>query len=308
MGEPEILIVGAGPAGMTAGMYASRAGHRTLVIEKELVGGQVARTATVENYPGFAEPVDAVELVSRMEAQARRFGCRFETGEVTGIDLSASGLEVQTTLGVFKPGAVLICTGTRPRPLGVEDEERFVGRGISYCAICDGPLFRDKEVAVVGGGDSALAEANYLTRFCRRVYLIHRRDEFRAAKVCQERTRQNPKIELLLSRVVVGLEGGERLERLKIKDLKSGAVTDLPVAALFIYVGLIPNTGWCRGAVQLDEEGFIITDENLQTSLPGVFAAGDVRRKSLRQIATAVGDGALAAMMAHEFLQNPGPR
>ncbi len=306
MGEPEVLIVGAGPAGMTAGIYAARAGRRTVLIESELVGGQVAKTAIVENYPGFAEPIEAVELVARMEAQARRFGCQFETGEVTGIDRSAQGLEVKTTIGNFNPGAVIICTGTRPRPLGVEGEERFVGRGISYCAICDGPLFRDQAVAVVGGGDSALAEANYLTRFCSRVYLIHRRDEFRAAKVCQERTRQNPKIELLLSRVVTKFNGTNRLESLEIKDLKNGAVTSLPVAALFIYVGLAPNTAWCQGMLNLDEAGFIITDENLQTSLPGVFAAGDVRRKALRQIATAVGDGALAAMMAHDYLNQQG--
>lgn len=291
---------------MTAGIYASRAGRKALVIESELIGGQVAKTAIVENYPGFAEPIEAVELVARMEAQARRFGCQFETGEVTGIDRSAQGLEVKTTIGNFNPGAVIICTGTRPRPLGVEGEERFVGRGISYCAICDGPLFRDQAVAVVGGGDSALAEANYLTRFCSRVYLIHRRDEFRAAKVCQERTRQNPKIELLLSRVVTAFNGTSRLESLTIKDLKTGAVTTLPVAALFIYVGLAPNTAWCQGMLNLDEAGFIITDENLQTSLPGVFAAGDVRRKALRQIATAVGDGALAAMMAHDYLNQHG--
>lgn len=302
MGDWEVLIVGAGPAGLTAGIYSGRAGHQTLILERELVGGQVAKTAIVENYPGFDEPVDAVELVARMEKQARRFGCQFETGEVTGIDRSGAGLEVKTAIGNFNPGAVIICTGTKPRSLGVEGEERFVGYGISYCAICDGPLFRDQEVAVVGGGDSALAEANYLTRFCSRVYLIHRRDEFRAAKVCQERTRQNPKIELLLSRVVTGLNGTKRLESLKIKDLKTGGETTLPIAALFIYVGLVPDTAWCQGVLNLDDAGFIITDENLQTSWPGVFAAGDVRRKPLRQIATAVGDGALAAMMAHDYL------
>ncbi len=289
---------------MTAGIYASRAGHSALILEKEVTGGQVAKTAVVENYPGFAEPIDAVELVQRMENQVRRFGCQIENAEVTGIDLAAEGIEVQTNIGKFYPGAVVICTGTKPRSLGVENEERLVGRGVSYCAICDGPLFRDREVAVVGGGDSALAEANYLSRFCSRVYLIHRRDEFRAAKVCQERTRQNPKITLLLSRVVTRINGTQRLESLEVKDLKTGAVANLAVAGLFVYVGLVPNTGWCQGVINLDEAGFIITDENLQTSLPGVFAAGDVRRKTLRQIATAVGDGALAAMMAHEFLRN----
>ncbi len=305
--QPEILIIGAGPAGLTAGIYASRAGHPTLILEKELVGGQVARTAIVENYPGFREPIEAMTLVEEMEEQARRFGCEFATDEVKGLTAVAGAgvttITVTTVQGVRTPKALIIATGTTPRRLGVEGEERFVGRGVSYCAICDGPLFRGKEVAVVGGGDSALEEADYLTRFCSRVFLIHRRDEFRAARVAQERVRRNEKITLLLSRVVTRIEGKNRLEEVEIKDLKSGKTERLPVAGLFVYVGLLPNTGFCQGVVELDEAGFVKTDPEMRTNVPGVFAAGDVRQKRVRQIATAVGDGAIAAMMAHEYIE-----
>ncbi|MGQ9708766.1 MAG: NAD(P)/FAD-dependent oxidoreductase [bacterium] len=312
MSEPEILIIGGGPAGMTAGIYASRAGHTSLILEREITGGQVTKTATVENYPGFAEPVNAFDLVQEMEKQARRFGCRFESGEATLLQPMAPGTvkepgpevrwEVQTTIGSYHPRVVIICTGTQPRPLGLKNEKELTGRGISYCAICDGALYRDREVAVIGGGDSALEEAEFLTRFCSRVHLIHRRDQFRAAQIVQNRILANPRITLHLSHIATRINGSQQLESLELKDLKTQRITVLPVAGLFIYAGLVPNTAWCSGVIQLDESGFIITDEELRTSRPGVFAAGDVRKKRLRQIATAVGDGALAATVAHEFL------
>lgn len=312
MPQPEVLIIGAGPAGLTAGIYASRAGHSVLILERELVGGQITKTAIIENYPGFAQPINAIELVQAMEQQARHFGCEFKTVEVTsiknigkdtGIGVGQGfSFAVETTDGDFHPGAVVIATGTKPKNLGVSGEKELTGKGVSYCAVCDGPLFRDKEVAVIGGGDSALEEAEFLTRFCSRVYLIHRRDEFRAAKITQDRIRANPKIRLLLSQTVVGISGKSRLEFLQVKDLKTGAVKPLPVAGLFIYVGLIPNTGFCQETIKLDEMGFVITDDNLQTNIPGVFAAGDVRQKTIRQIATAVGDGAIAGMMTHKYL------
>ncbi len=306
MADPAILIIGAGPAGLTAGIYASRAGHETMIMERELVGGQVAKTALVENYPGFSRPVEAMNLVQEMAEQARRFGCQLVTAEVQGFAIEqspASGIAVMTTTGRIVPRALIIATGTTPRRLGVAGEERFVGRGVSYCAICDGPLFRDKEVAVVGGGDSALEEADYLTRFCSRVFLIHRRDEFRAAKTVVDRVKQNEKITFLLSRVVTGIDGQTRLEKLDVKDLKTGKTDVLPVAGLFIYVGLLPNTGFCKEIIERDEAGFIKTDPEMRTNVPGIFAAGDVRQKRVRQIATAVGDGAIAGMMAHEYLQ-----
>lgn len=302
MFEPEILIIGAGPAGLTAGIYSSRNGHSTLILEREITGGQMSKTGFIENYPGFSQPVNGFDLIQQMEIQASRFGARIEQGEAMALRNPSQEFEVETTLGAYRPKAVIIATGTQPRSLGLENETQFVGKGISYCAICDGPLFKDKEVAVVGGGDSALEEAEFLSRFCSRVHLIHRRDEFRAAKLVQQRVQNNPRITPHLSQVIVGIIGKQSLEGLELKDLKSNTLKTLPVAGLFVYVGLVPNTGWCQGIIQLDENGFVITDEKLQTSLPGVFAAGDVRRKSVRQIATAVGDGALAAMMAHEFL------
>ncbi|MGB9742599.1 MAG: thioredoxin-disulfide reductase [bacterium] len=302
MTDPEILIVGAGPAGMTAGIYASRAGHSTLILEKEITGGQLAKTATVENYPGFAEPVNAYDLIQRMETQARRFGCQFQQAEALKLQTSPGGLKVLTTNGTVSPGALIICSGTQPRPLGLENEKELTGRGISYCAICDGPLYQNREVAVVGGGDSALEEAEYLTRFCSRVHLIHRRDQFRAAKVIEQKVRQNPKIILHLSCVVRKINGTERLNGLEIEELKTGNRQLLEVAGLFIYIGLIPNTAWCREVVLVDANGFIITDEHLQAGPPGIFAAGDCRQKTVRQIATAVGDGAIAATSAHDYL------
>ncbi len=303
----EVLIIGAGPAGLTAGIYASRSGRSVTILEKELIGGQITKTAIIENYPGFSEPINALDLVQAMEKQARRFGCEFQMTEAIKIAQTDSGVEVLTTDGEIKPKAVIIATGTKPKKLGVPGEERLTGLGVSYCAICDGPLYRDKQVAVVGGGDSALEEAEFLSRFCSKVYLIHRRDEFRAAKIIQDRIRANPKIDLLLSQIVVSINGEKRLENLQIKNLKTGTVTPLPVSGLFIYAGLIPNTGFCQGVINLDESRFIITEENLQTNIPGVFAAGDVRKKTVRQIATAVGDGAIAGQMVAEYLIKNSP-
>jgi len=301
MPEPEILIIGAGPAGLTAGIYASRAGHHTLILEKEMPGGQMLKTTIIENYPGFAQPVNGLDLVQQMEAQAKKFGSQIEIGEAKKLRLLDQGFELETTGNTYHPRSIIICTGASPRPLGLANEKELTGRGISYCAICDGPLYQGKEVAVVGGGDSALQEADYLTRFCVRVHLIHRREEFRAVKVLQDRVRTNPKINLYLAHIITGINGTNRLESLELKNLKTGATTTVPVAGLFIYIGLIPDTGWCADIIKTDENGFIITDDKLQTTVPGIFAAGDVRQKELRQIATAVGDGALAAMNAHDF-------
>jgi len=300
--QPEILIVGAGPAGLTAGIYTARAGHRTLILEKFIPGGQISRTPEVENYPGFAEPVVAMVLAQAMEAQARRAGAVLEAGEVSRLATMPSGFELDTTLGKLQPASVIIAAGVESRELGLKGERELRGRGVSYCAICDGPLFKSKEVAVVGGGDSALEEALYLAGICSRVHLIHRRDEFRAARVAQDRVKNRENIKLWLSCNATAITGTSRVESVEISSSKDGSKTVLPVAALFIYVGSIPNTGWCQGVVDLDENGFVKTDSLLLTSVPGVFACGDVRVTPLRQIATAVGDGALAAMSCHSFL------
>lgn len=298
----EILIVGAGPAGLTAGIYAARSGHSVLIAEKGLPGGQVAMTPEVENYPGFAEPVVAMELAQAMEQQARRHGCAIETLDVTRLGKTGTGFELETNGGTRLAAAVIIASGVKPRELGVPGEKELRGRGVSYCAICDGPLFKAKEVAVVGGGDSALDEALYLAGICSKVHLIHRRDEFRGSEIAQKRVRDKKNINLILSSIVTAVTGQARLDSIEITSRKDGSKTVLPVSGLFIYVGSDPNTAWCKGIVDVDENGFVKTDARLAASVPGVFACGDVRVTPLRQIATAVGDGALAAMMAHDYL------
>ncbi|MEO0077541.1 MAG: thioredoxin-disulfide reductase [candidate division WOR-3 bacterium] len=302
MTETEIVIIGAGPAGMTAGLYGARAGHKTLVLERALPGGQAALTAEIENYPGFAEPVNGLTLTQAMQQQAQRFGCAFATADVTGLARTDSGFTVNTSGDPVQTRTVIIASGVKSRPLGVPGEKELVGRGVSYCAVCDGPLFKEREVAVVGGGDSAMDEALYLAGFCSRVYLIHRRDQFRGSRSAEERLRRHPKVTLVLSSIVTSVLGTTQVESINVRALKDGTTRSLPVAGLFIYVGSIPNTDWCRAEVRIDEAGFIITDGHLATSSPGIFAAGDVRVTPLRQICTAVADGALAAMSAHHFL------
>ncbi len=306
MDKPEILIVGAGPAGLTAGIYAARSGHKVVVVERGMPGGQLVSTPAVENYPGFAEPVKALELARAMEQQARGFGCEIRTADVTGMTATDGRIGVQTSSAGFEPGALVIATGVRPRELGVPGEAELRGRGISYCAVCDGPFFKNREVAVVGGGDAALDEALYLSNICSRVHLIHRRDQFRGSKISEQRVQEKKNVHLILSGIVTAINGTDKVESIDIKNRKDGAETSLPVAGVFMYVGSTPGTEWCKDAVDLDEHGFVRTDDRLRTNLPGVFAAGDVRTTSLRQVATAVGDGALAAMTAHEHLLESG--
>ncbi len=302
MKQTEILVVGAGPAGLTAGIYAARSGHKTLVLEKSFAGGQMALTSEVENYPGFSEPVSGMLLAQTMEQQAIRFGCEVLNAEATGITAAPAGFEVATTAGPVSAGAVIVCTGVKPKLLDVPGEKELSGRGVSYCAVCDGPLFKGREVAVIGGGDSALDEALYLSNIVARVHLIHRRDDFRACKFAQQRLSERGNLTYHLSCVVESINGAQRVENLTVRNLKDASTFALPVGGAFIYVGWLPHTGWCAGLLALDNSGNIKADDRLRTSVPGVFAAGDVRNTPLRQVATAVGDGALAAMSAHDFL------
>ena len=302
MKQTEILAVGAGPAGLTAGIYASRSGHKVLVLEKSFAGGQMALTSEVENYPGFSEPVGGMLLAQTMEQQATRFGCEMLNAEATGIVATPGGFEVTTTAGPVAAKTVIVCSGVKPKMLDVPGEKELTGRGVSYCAVCDGPLFKGKEVAVVGGGDSALDEALYLTNIAARVHIIHRRDEFRGCKLTQQRLREKGNVDYHLSCVVESFDGTQRLAGLTLRNLKVSANYSLPVAGAFIYVGWLPNTGWCSNLLALDDAGNVKTDDRLRTNVPGIFAAGDVRNTHLRQVATAVGDGALAAMSAHDFL------
>jgi len=302
MVSTDVLVVGAGPAGLTTGIYASRFGHRVIILEKSFAGGQLAMTSEVENYPGFAEPVSGLLLAETMQLQAVRFGCQMVNAEATAVTAGQHGFAVTTPVDRIAAQVLVICTGAKPRKLNVPGEAELIGRGVSYCAVCDGPLFKGREVAVVGGGDSALDEALYLSNICARVHMIHRRDEFRGCKTAEARLRQRENVVFHLSTVIESVNGTDRIESLQLRDLKDDSRRRLAVNGLFIYVGWLPNTGWCSGFVRLDGDGAVIADERLRTSVTGVFAAGDVRNTPLRQVATAVGDGALAAMMAHDFL------
>lgn len=300
----DLIIVGGGPAGLAAGIYASRARIDTLLLEKGLSGGQINNTATVENYPGV-DPVSGAELATRMEKQALHFGLDIEQAGVKGVFRDPDGLDLVTETGItYRARALILAHGVSPVKLGIPGEERLTGVGVSYCAVCDGPLYRDQDVAVVGGGDSAVEEAVYLTRFARNVHIIHRRDALRAVKEIQEKALIEPRIHIHWSTIPVEILGDQGVESLKIRSVRDGSEHVLPVYGVFFYVGLRPNPlEGVNDVAQTDDRGFIVTDVNMACSTPGVFAAGDVRAKILRQIATAVGDGAVAAYSAQQYLE-----
>jgi thioredoxin reductase (NADPH) len=297
----EIIIIGGGPAGLTAGIYASRARRKTVLLEKHGTGGQMALTWEVENYPGV-EKISGYDLGQIMERQARSFGLEIRSLEVTGVASSGGVHRLSTTEGELSCRALIIASGSRYNHLGAPGESELMGRGVSYCATCDGAFYQGVPVAVVGGGDTALEEAMFLTRYASRVFLVHRRSEFRGTKLLQERIAAEPKIEPVLDAVVERIEGKDSVNGLALKNVKSGAVSRIAVEGAFIFVGTTPNTEFLRGFLALDAKGFIETSPNLETTIPGVFAAGDVRSKVLRQISTAVGEGALAATMADHHL------
>ncbi|MGB9788044.1 MAG: thioredoxin-disulfide reductase [Dictyoglomus turgidum] len=299
----DVIILGGGPAGLTAGIYTGRNLWRTLIIEKGILGGNAALTEKIDNYPGFPEGITGEELVKRMETQAKKFGSKILESDVLSLKIDGNWKIVETSQGTFRALTLIIATGTRPRKLEVPGEEDFIGKGVSYCAVCDGAFFIGKKVAVIGGGDSAVEEAIYLTKFAEEVTIIHRRDTLRAEKITQQRAFSNPKIKFLWSHVVKAIEGEKKVERLVLEDLKTGETKIFPVDGVFIYVGLIPNTELFKDILNLDPNGFIITDEKMHTSMPGIYAAGDVRSKILRQIVTAVADGAIAGMEASKFLE-----
>lgn len=299
----DILIIGGGPAGLTAGMYAARSRLNTLIIERMALGGQVITTELVENYPGFPEGISGFELGERMARQAERFGLRTAYAEVTGIEVKGEIKEVRSSEGVYRARAVIISTGADPAKLGVRGEDRLRGKGVSYCATCDGAFFQDLPIAVVGGGDTAVEEGVYLTRYASSVTIIHRRDQLRAARIIQDRAFSNRKIRFLWDTVVTEILGEKQVEGLILKNVKTGEASDLKVSGVFILVGMRPNTDFLKGILELDERGFIITNEDLETSIPGVFAAGDVRKTNLRQVAVSVGEGALAAYLAEKYLE-----
>ncbi|SFG77321.1 thioredoxin reductase (NADPH) [Desulfotomaculum arcticum] len=303
MEKKDLVIIGGGPAGLSAGIYASRAAMNTVLLEQGISGGLVVSTDSIENYPGFAESISGPELMGQMESQARRFGLEIASTNVEKIVPGEKEFVVKSDDGEIAAGAVIIATGAQPRLLGVCGESEYTGRGVSYCATCDGAFFRGKRVAVVGGGDAAVEEAIFLTRFAQKVYIIHRRGELRATKVVQQRAFENEKIEFIWHSVVDEIHGADTVEAVLIKDVRTGAKTQLNVDGTFIYVGYRPSSGLVKNLVKLDEKGYIITDENMLTSFPGIFAAGDVRQKLLRQVVTAVADGAIAAVAAEKYLE-----
>lgn len=306
MEKRELVIIGGGPAGLAAGIYASRAAIKTVLLERGIPGGLVVSTESIENYPGFAEGVGGPELMIQMEQQARRFGLEIRSTNVESIEPSNKGFIVQTDSGDIAAGAVIIATGAQPQLLKVKGEVDYTGRGVSYCATCDGAFFRGKRVAVVGGGDAAVEEALFLTKFAEKVFIIHRRGELRATRVVQNKAFDNPKIDFIWHSVVDEILGTDTVERLLVKDVRNGEKSELTVDGVFIYVGQHPSSALVRDLVSMDEKGYIITDENMSTSRPGLFAAGDVRRKLLRQVVTAVADGAIAAVAAEKHLEKHG--
>ncbi|NDY70722.1 thioredoxin-disulfide reductase [Desulfobacter hydrogenophilus] len=303
MSEYDLVIIGAGPAGLTAGLYAARARMNVLLIERAVPGGQILVTDWIENYPGFPEGISGFDLAEKIKEQALALGLDIETAEVQGLDLSGTSKEVILKEKRIKTKSLIIASGASPRKLGV-GEDKFMGKGVSFCATCDGPFFRDKVVVAVGGGDTAVQESIFLTRFAKKVYLVHRRDELRATKILQERAFSNDKMEFLWDSVVTGMDGLFGVEKVNVKNLKTGNETEIAANGCFIWVGILPNTEFIKGDVKTDEGGFIMVDNKMQTNVPGVFAIGDVRDTPLRQIATAVGDGAVAAVSAEHYVEN----
>ena len=304
----DVVIVGAGPAGLTAGIYCSRGRLKTAVLERNMAGGQIALTDLVENYPGFPEGISGFDLATKMKDQAVKFGA--EMREIESVSELRAGPDgsyvIVTDREEIRARAVILAPGVEGRRSGIPGEAEFIGRGVSWCATCDGALYRGRTVAVIGGGDSAVEEGMFLTKFADKVYIVHRRDQLRAAPIAQERAFANDKVEFVWDSVPKRIDGAEMVEALEVENVKTGEGRALPVNGVFIYIGQIPNTTWLKDTVALDDWGYIVTDGLLRTDLPGVFACGDARANPLKQIAMAIGEGALAAVQAERYIDELG--
>ena len=298
----DLIILGGGPAGFTAAIYAGRAALKTLVFTSALPGGQVANTEKIENYPGFPDGIDGPGLAQRMHEQAKKFGATVLMEGVQKVDFSASPLKVQTPSYVYHAQTVIIATGAFPRRLGIPGESEFYGRGVSTCATCDGFFYKDRRVVVIGGGDSAIEEGLFLTKFASEVTVVHRRDELRADKILQQRAFANPKMRFVWDSVVEEVLGDQTVTGVRIRNVKTGETSALDTDGVFVYVGLLPATKIFEGQVDMDDDGYIITDRQQRTSVPGVFAAGDVQNPDFRQVVVAAGSGAMAAMAAEKSM------
>ncbi len=301
----DLIIIGGGPAGLTAAIYARRAALETLVLAGPLAGGQIANTERVENYPGFPDGISGADLALRLQEQARRFEAQIVAEAATAVDFSAAPFDV-TARETYRARAVIIATGAFPRRLGVPGEKEFFGRGVSTCATCDAFFYKDRRVVVVGGGDSAIEEGLFLTRFAREVIVVHRRDQLRAAKIAQERAFANPKMRFVWDTVVEEIVGQQTVSGVRVRNVKTGEVSHIETDGVFVYIGLVPMTRIFAGQIALDENGYIITDHRQQTNVPGVFAAGDVQNPHFRQVVVAAGSGAVAAIEAERFLVGQG--
>ncbi len=305
MADHDVIIIGGGPAGLTAGLYAARARLNTLLLERLLPGGQILESLFVENYPGFSEGISGGKIIEEMVKQATRFGLEIKTETAVAIeDLGKEGKIVKTSKGSHKALAIILAMGADPNKLNVPGEERLSGKGVSYCATCDGPLFKNKEVLVVGGGDTAVEDAIFLTTFCQKVSVVHRRDQLRATKVIQERAFQNKKINFIWNTVVTEILGEEKVEKAKFKNVKTGEEKIFPTNGIFIGIGLNPNTCIAKGLVEMDEKNYIITDDNMVTSRSGIFAAGDCRKRLFFQMVNACGEGATAEYSAQKYIES----
>lgn len=305
MGDPyQLIIIGGGPAGLSAGLYATRARLSTLLIERAIPGGQIINAELVENYPGFPQGISGAELGSLMEQQATKYGLEIIMAEVERVEVGEGEKIVHTSEGQYRAKALIIAGGSEHGKLGVPGEEELRGRGVSYCATCDGAFFKDQVIAVVGGGNVAINDALFLTRFASKVIVIHRRDELRATKILSEGAFARPKIEFLWDTVVESIGGDGQVRELGLRNVKTGTESKLEVSGIFVAVGLRPNTGYLEGVVALSQEGFILVNDQMETGVPGIFAAGDIRAGSARQVSSAVGDGATAAISAERYLSS----
>lgn len=303
MQKEKIIVIGSGPAGLTAALYAARATLNPLVIVGNQLGGQVAITYEVENYPGFPDGTTGPELVEMMRQQAEKFGARYAYDSVVSVDFSkGSPFTVKTYEEEYEAEAVIVTAGASPRKLGVPGESDFVGRGVSYCATCDGFFFRGKDVVVVGGGDSALEEGLFLTKFANSVNIVHRRDELRAGPILQKRAMSHDKINFIWNTVIDKIEGNGTVQNIELRDVTTNEVQEKPIDGVFIFIGHYPNSDFLRDQLEMDEQGYVITDELMRTSVPGIFAAGEIQDPVYRQVATSVGQGCAAAMQAQKWL------
>lgn len=300
----DVAIIGGGPAGMSAGLYAARAALKVVILEKGMPGGQASTTDNIENYPGFPEGIPGPDLMMKMDEQARRFGVESKFTEVLAVSpLDGGSFQIKTYDSDFTAKTIIITTGALSKPLDIPGEKQFLGRGVSYCATCDANFFQGKIVAVIGGGDSAIQEGIYLTKFAEKVYIIHRRGELRATKVIQQKAMANPKIEFILDSVVSSILGSDKVEAVKVKNLRSDEEKAVAVDGIFVYIGKEPTTELFKGLIEIDERGYIVTDASMRTSYRGIFAAGDARQTPLRQVVTAVADGAIAAVTAEQYIE-----